>query len=377
MSAIRIIHTADNHIGLGFSSRGYSEHVRQQLIEERFQALGRVVDEANRRRTHFLIVAGDLFDRLDVSRKDVERTARVLNGFEGIHVVVLPGNHDFYDSGRRSLWEWFSGAMHEHRLILLNTPAVVRVQVDDRQVALYPGPCTSRTSAQHAIGWVATQTKDPDSVNIGIAHGSVPGISPDTEDRYFQMTPEELRDAGVDVWLLGHTHARYPDGVRGDGSTFFVPATHTPDGFDCAHEGYVWFLEIDDAKSVSAESLRTGVWRFLRWEIDIRTEDALDTLEQKLLAFDPSRTLLKLTLRGRLPAEGKARIAALRNSLTGRLAFAEVSDVDVGLNIDRAYIDRTFSAHSLPHLLLTSLAENPEDDLALQLAHDLIREARG
>jgi len=66
-----------------------------------------------------------------------------------------------------------------------------------------------------------------------------------------------------------------PDGVRGDGSTFFVPATHTPDGFDCAHEGYVWFLEIDDAKSVTAESLRTGVWRFLRWEIDIRTEDAL------------------------------------------------------------------------------------------------------
>jgi DNA repair exonuclease SbcCD nuclease subunit len=375
MSSIRILHTADNHIGLGFTSRGYTDRLRQQLVEERFLALGRVVDAANRRSAHFLVVAGDLFDRLDVQRKDVERAAAVLNGFAGLHVLVLPGNHDFYDTPRSKLWEWFTGAMDEHRLVFLAAPEAVTLRAEEREVTFFPGPCTSKTSAQNAIAWVAAAEKNPQAVNIGVAHGSVNGISPDTEDRYFQMTPSELGASGVDFWLLGHTHLRYPAASRVSGATFFIPSTHTPDGFDCDHEGYVWYLEVDDVRRISAESLRTGAFRFLRWERDIRSTEALDALEQELRPLDSARTCLKLALRGRLSAEGIARIAALKNEMAEHLAHAEISDSEVGLNIDRVYIDRTFSAGSLPHRLLMALAENPADDLALQLAHDLVREA--
>ena len=40
--SLRILHTADNHIGLSFNQ--YPEAVRERLIEERFASLGRMVD---------------------------------------------------------------------------------------------------------------------------------------------------------------------------------------------------------------------------------------------------------------------------------------------------------------------------------------------
>ncbi|NBW86782.1 MAG: DNA repair exonuclease, partial [Planctomycetia bacterium] len=53
---IRIVHTADNHIGLPFKQ--YAADVAKRLVEERFAALGRLVNVANERNAHFFVVAG-------------------------------------------------------------------------------------------------------------------------------------------------------------------------------------------------------------------------------------------------------------------------------------------------------------------------------
>ena len=57
---IRIVHTADSHIGLRFKQ--YPTPVANRLIEERHLALGRLVNVANEQNAHFFVVAGDLFD---------------------------------------------------------------------------------------------------------------------------------------------------------------------------------------------------------------------------------------------------------------------------------------------------------------------------
>jgi len=57
---IRIVHTADSHIGLPFKQ--YPTAVANRLIEERHSALGRLVTVANEQNAHFFVVAGDLFD---------------------------------------------------------------------------------------------------------------------------------------------------------------------------------------------------------------------------------------------------------------------------------------------------------------------------
>jgi len=97
---IRIIHTADNHIGLPFKQY---PAVAERLIAERFLALERLVAIANEQSAHFFVVAGDLFDSPRVRVGDIDKVAAVLRGFTGEAVIVVPGNHDYYAGSETEL----------------------------------------------------------------------------------------------------------------------------------------------------------------------------------------------------------------------------------------------------------------------------------
>ena len=101
---LRILHTADNHIGISFNQ--YPE-VRERLVEERFEALERLVATGNEREAHFFVVAGDLFDKQSVTKGQVERAVKILAGFGGEAVLVLAGNHDFCEGADNKLGSGF------------------------------------------------------------------------------------------------------------------------------------------------------------------------------------------------------------------------------------------------------------------------------
>jgi DNA repair exonuclease SbcCD nuclease subunit len=373
---IRIVHTADNHIGLKFKSRQYPPGVRTSLVQERLDALSRVVSTANDRDAHFLVVAGDLFDSVHVPKNEIKGTADILRAFNGKHVVVLPGNHDFLEQSEDSLWGTFRRLMPEHLLLLLDRSEPFDIEVADRHVVFFPAPCTGKHSKTNAIGWVAPAKKDPAHLNIGVAHGSIQGVSPDLAESYYPMTEKELRDAGVSFWLTGHTHVRIPEEKRTEGAFYYVPSTHTPDGFDCAHEGSAWYIEVDPFGKAIAQAFTTGAIRFADYERTVNSAADIQLLSEALARQDLARTLVKIFLKGRLSEEDRRSLDTLVQSVRDRSLYCEIDLNAISLNVDLNTIDRTFPSGSLAHRLLTALADKPEDSLALQLAHELVKEAR-
>ncbi len=373
---IRIVHTADNHIGLKFKSRQYPPGVRSTLVQERLDALSRVITTANEREAHFLVVAGDLFDSVHVSQSDIKSVADILRTFSGKHVVVLPGNHDFLEQTEDSLWRTFRRLLPEHLLLLLDRPEPFDIEVADRHIVFFPAPCTSKHSKTNAIGWVAPAAKDPAHINIGVAHGSIQGVSPDFTETYYPMTEKELRNAGLSFWLTGHTHVRIPGEKRPEGALYYIPSTHTPDGFDCSHEGSAWYIEVDAAGKATAEAFRTGAIRFADYEKSVNSAADIQLLSSELAAQDLPRTLVKMQLKGRLSEEDRRLLDSLLQSVREQSPYCEIDLNAVSLNVDQAYIDKTHPKGSLAHRLLTALAAKPQDSLALQLAHELVEEAR-
>ena len=69
---IRIVHTADNHIGMPF--RQHDDETQKRLLEERFTALERLICEANENHADFFVISGDLFDSPRVKNSYIERT---------------------------------------------------------------------------------------------------------------------------------------------------------------------------------------------------------------------------------------------------------------------------------------------------------------
>lgn len=373
--SIKIFHTADVHIGLKFSGRDYSPELKSKLQAEPLDCLQRMVDKANSGQCDLFVIAGDMFDKINIPKADIKKAAEILNTFNGTNVLVLPGNHDFYEDRSESLWNTFKEKINEQLVILLCRTEPYEIQVGEHRIIVYPGVCRTKHSSKNEISWVKDYPKEKDYIHIGIAHGSVEKLSPDADQNYFPMKVEDFKNSGVDFWLLGHTHIRYPETGGKGNPLFFMPSTPAPDGFDCQHEGYAWYIEAGSDKVLKYESIRTGKYKFKTIQQEIRSFNDIQKLNKEIIQFD-LYTLLKLQLYGKLSRDEMSKLPEFFNGLYSLLAYVEFEVGNISLNIDREYIDKSYTINSLPHRLLLKLSSNTDNNLALQLAHQLLEEAR-
>ncbi|MBE0427383.1 MAG: DNA repair exonuclease [Nitrospirae bacterium] len=365
--SLKIFHTSDLHLGMKFA--GYPE-VQAELSEARFKTFENLVSLANREKCDLFIIAGDLFDRVSIAKKDIIRTSKILQEFQGHLVAILPGNHDFISSDSTDLWLYFKENIHDN-VVVLNEKKVYPLQHYDLDAHLYAAPCNSKQSGENAIAWTKESKKDGSVAHhIGVAHGSLEGFSPDFDQRYYPMSVSELQKCGLDIWLLGHTHVQYPE-KPGTEDRIFYPGTPEPDGFDCQHEGKAWIIEVDDDKKIHPASLSTGTYKFLHEELEVDSLSDLKMLRKRYASEDHRKVLLKLRLKGRLPRDEYESLCEIRKPLEQQLFHLILNDDEVTEEITIDTINQEFTEGSFPHMLLTALAHDSE---ALQIAYDLIKE---
>lgn len=372
---IRIVHTADTHIGLPFKQ--YPAGVSSRLAEERFEALGRLVHVANERDADFLVVAGDLFDSTRVKAVDIDRTSGLLRGFAGAAVIVVPGNHDHHTGQETEVWKRFRRATEGAANIdLLALPEVKTYDIDGQTVHFFPCPCPSKTGRESMIGWVADAARGyADGLRIGVAHGNVQGLGLDAADQYFSMDRAALESAGMAFWLLGHIHVPFPTTASGGQAPFFMAGTHTPDSLRCRHAGSAWWIECEVDRVTRYERLSPGRIRFVRIEKELCSADDVDATLAACQRHDAAGTVLDLQLSGRLSAAERATlgegIAALRPTFLHVSVESEIHD---RLSPEQV-ASRYRSGGLVDRLLMALLADEAHPDAAL-LADELVVEAR-
>lgn len=92
---VRIIHTADFHLGVTFR-----HIIGSQVTEKRREDFNKnikyIVDTAIKRKVDLFLISGDVFHRSDPSPRDFVEFAKYVGKLAeaGIHVVVIAGNHD-------------------------------------------------------------------------------------------------------------------------------------------------------------------------------------------------------------------------------------------------------------------------------------------
>ena len=366
---LRILHTADNHIGISFAH--LPDPVRDRLVAERFGALERIVSLANTREAHLLVVAGDLFDKLTVAAKDIKRTVEVLRRFEGEAVLVLAGNHDYCEGAENKLWNTFRQAADGSNVFALTEQRIQDFTVEDLRVRFYACPCPSKYSAESVTDWVADKPKEEGVLHIGLAHGNVEGLGLDADQRYFNMRDSDLRSAGVHTWLLGHIHVPAPAPDTIGRPSYFMPGIHTPDSVRCTHPGHAWWIELDSDGNCRHEQLTTGTLRFVRVPAELEHVNDIAALRRQCETLDAPNTLLDLKLTGRLKAEELQRLNDLVTELSQR--FLHVTrDQDIAEVLTAEAIATRFPDGTLPHALLTVLLADEAHPGDAQVALKLI-----
>ena len=370
---IKIFHTADLHLGMRFA--GYPD-IQDELINARHETLENMVEVANQESCTLFVMAGDLFDRTTLNVKDISMTARALNEFEGELVIILPGNHDYYTHDSK-LWNEFSKHAGD-RILILKNPDIYDLNKYHLKIKIYAAPCSAKHSNENMIKWVnSRESTENDSIKIGLAHGSLEGVSPDFNKTYYPMTRKELESSGLDLWLLGHTHLPWPENPDKN-SRILIPGTPEPDGFDCKHEGSAFIINMESSSNMKVQKVSTGKYRFFIDQVVLNDDKAIASMKQKYTGDEYSNMVLRLILKGRLRKEELEGVEESIELINNGVLLLQIVKDELHESITPELINSEFTENSFPHQLLLSILEEKKEISfkSLQKAYDIIREIR-
>ena len=367
---LKILVTGDNHIGLK-----YANHTKkEEIIAARLNSLSRLVQKANEEQCGLLAVTGDLFDGVNVSKKNVEAVVKILSEFNET-VAVLPGNHDYYD-GNGKVWKYFEDASAScDKIALLKKSAPYEFAAGEHDVVIYPAFCGSLHSnpGENNLDWIKNTVIDDDGkYHIGMAHGAVEGESLDKEGAYFQMNRKELYDIPVDVWLIGHTHVPFPSDLSESFSAtnerIFNAGTHSQTNVSNNTEGLCFILEIDQNKKIKAKKFKSGDLNFFRREIPVK--DGLEKDLKQQLKDIPDNSVVDITFCGSVSEDEYKNKKQIIEKAGERFLEFDYNDSGLTRQITKGLIEKEFPETSVSAKLLLNLLENPK---RAQMAYELLQ----
>lgn len=367
---IKILNTGDLHLGKKYAS--HREDIGKKYSLARFEALKKLISTANEQHCDYIIAAGDVFDTKNTSVSDISLACNILGNFEG-SVIVIPGNHDYYEGKDDRLWTRFLKEKSENTMLLTENK---KYAVDD--LVLYPAICHSKHSGENAIGWIKSENipSDDEKIHIGIAHGSIDGISPDPNREYFPMSIDELNSCNVDLWLIGHTHVPYPSEPVLSSPKILNAGTHQQTDIADNSEGSAFLVSIDDGKKITAERIHTGVLRFVRLDLTLTHGDSLENALENILSeyqSDAENISVRINISGIALKPDYDRREELYDRYKNCFIDFEVFDNELNAEITSEMIDAETNAGSIENELLKKYINEPD---VLNLAFDLIKKCK-
>ena len=322
MAKIKLVHTADLHLGAPLTVFGDYAETRQQDFWDTFD---RIVKLAASWGADFLLLAGDLFNSYLVPPALAARVGRAFEELhdQGVTAVVIPGTHDHLQ-GQQSVYRRFPF----EPAVVLDQPEVmepVPAPVRGEQVYLY-GFAYHHGRSEQALA--SMKRRDMPGFHIGLLHCSVvqsPAWQPEPKD--LPLSERDLFDLELDYLALGHYHNYQEFNHQG-----MVRACYpgSPEGtcFDEKGDRYVALVELDaDLVTVRPQTVNSKLVK--ERAFDLTGMDTGREIAQLLTEEADAQVILRAILHGCL--EGPVDKNFLLASLEGRFAHLEICDDETTL----------------------------------------------
>jgi DNA repair exonuclease SbcCD nuclease subunit len=200
--ALKILHTADWHLGRAFPS--FSEEDETKLTRARIDAVDRALGLAESFGVDAVLCAGDLFDDPAPAETWWRSLLRLFErrNWSDRPVFLLPGNHDPLQP--ESVW----AEGHPFRRAL---PAWVHVVDCDNyefplseEAVLYAAPCRSQAGADDLASRLPLRASGDRRIRIGLVHGQTFDLP--THQTNFPIALDAAQQRGLNYLAIGDTH---------------------------------------------------------------------------------------------------------------------------------------------------------------------------
>lgn len=293
----RFLHTADWQIGRQYGR--FSEEDAPFLFEARFHAVERIAALANDEKVDAVLVAGDVFDAQTVSERTIRRTFMAMANFDGLWLMIS-GNHDA--ALVESVWSRAQrlGVVPENVKLLLEPRVYL---FEELGFAVLAAPLTQRQTHQDLTARFDQEETPEGLVRIGLAHGSVEGLLPDSVDSPNPIAHNRAQTARLDYLALGDWH-----GTKQVDAHTWYSGTPEQERFKNNEAGQVLLVNIDapGAQPVVVKKV-IGEFRWLKLDYQLNVETDLQNLLDELEEL-PENSVVDVSISGQIDLDGHQKL---------------------------------------------------------------------
>ncbi len=181
---MKIIHTADIHLGSKMNTRFTDKKIADERKKEIRNAFQRLVDFASKEEVSIIMLCGDIFDSNNPSSKDKDFFYTIIRNNKHIDFLYLKGNHDLEEESE-------------------DVPENLKLFKDTWISYKYGDVVISGIEIRdiNAKSYYSNLELNKDDLNIVMLHGQVN----DTSDlNYIDL--KRLKNKNIDYLALGHIH---------------------------------------------------------------------------------------------------------------------------------------------------------------------------
>lgn len=304
---MKFIHTSDLQIGKAFGE--FAPETAVLLQDARQVAIRSLGDAAIASNASAVIIAGDIFERQQMSQASLMRAIETMRAFEKINWHLLPGNHDHYRED--GLWDRIARSQLPKNVVLHVAPGAVQIADDDGvPVYLLPAPLMYRASVTDLTAYMDAEATANGAIRIGVAHGSIQGFGSEGDASNF-VAPDRATSAGLSYLAMGDWHRQLRVNER-----CWYSGTPEPDRFKLppaavttrCNGGAALLVELATARAEpTVQSIATGQYQWHMLHKTVTDDAQVEILEHELRALDRDlgKIVLDLRVEGSLTLAGR------------------------------------------------------------------------
>lgn len=331
---MKLIHTADIHIGMENYGRLDPETGLSSRLQDFLKAFDRMVDYAIENKAEYFIFSGDAFKTRDPSPTHQREFARRIKKLTkaAVQVVLLVGNHDTSNAaGKANTLDIYS-ALELEGVNVIREPT--KIEVGPLQIIGIPWVSRAEFVGIHDRIKELLDSLDGENPAIVMAHASVSGAKYGSERAVmlggdFVLDKSVLDHPKVTYVALGHIHQRQ-----------VVPGTKVPmvypgsiERVDFGEEKEDKGFEVAEIKEVSGkwkathEHISTNPRRFVSINVGLTKDGANPTQEilDKISNYDVKDSVVKVNINVPPNAAHDIDVAEVRQALKDSFFIAAIS----------------------------------------------------
>ena len=319
--SIKLLHTADLHLGSRMRSLGRAASDFQEALIQSFDNL---LKQAEDQGVDLFLIAGDFLEMAEIEDRELRRVCDLLARERSFPVLIVAGNHDPYSSAS----PYATDFPQIPQLFVFPADKIVRIDFPDLVASVWGVSFSSLYQETTLLPDVGTEEAvliydGEDFVErgeagsalankIALVHGEYLDGSK-AVGMYNPLPSQQIKNSKMNYLALGHIHKSTdlpPSGRIERGATLAM-YPGSPQGLSFNEDGarHALLVELDNGEIVSVAPLSSASRMFVELDTELDSsqtdQEIIEQIVREVKALDPDeyrRHSYKVRLRGEAPA---------------------------------------------------------------------------